>query len=860
MGPDIAILISIVAGVLVVASLLQPLASRLRLPSSVLLAGLGIALGWLATTDLIFRFLPIGQMEPAADLVVQIRAMPLTADAILYIFLPALLFHTAITIDVRRMLDDLGPILILAVVAVGVCTLFVGFALSAVTAEPLLVCLLVGAIVATTDPAAVIGIFRDVGAPRRLSVLVEGESLLNDAAAIALTTLFLAALTQGATLSAGAVVFDFLGLFLGGALFGWALAVAMLRLMVPLRGLPLAEISVTVGLAYLSFVLSERLFGVSGVVATVVAGLVTASSGRTLIGPATWAGLQTVWNQVGYWAATLVFVLAATLIPRFLEAATWSDILAVIAIAVAALAARAAVLWGLLKPLARITGQPINRPQRLVMLWGGLRGAITLALALAVTENPALPDFVRSFVAIGATGYVLFTLLVQATTLRPLMKLLNLDTLSPLDRALRARVIGLALDEVEERLAAIAGTHRLERSRADRLIAETHEKFETLREETLPTLPLNREEQVRLGLTALAVREEELYLAQYAAGTVSRRTLPFLRAKAGRLFDAAKTGGRTAYFEKAEDSLRFRARFRLGLWLHRRFGWTDLLARALTDRFETVLVTRIVLESLTAYVTEKLSPVLGDGVGAALREALSVRLVSCEEALDAMRLQYPDYAEAQERRFLRNAALRLEEGRIRQLAEEGVISQDVMRQLVADMRLLLLEGEPGRTGIDLGLGTEEMISRLELFRGLPDSELAELARVLRPVLAVPGETLIQAGERGNEMYFIAAGVVEVLVKGRRIRLGPGQFFGELALLRGRRRTATVRAMDYCRLLRLQGRDFRDFLRSHPEVRDHIRREAMERAEDRAVTPPPPTLPPSPTRRTLRAPRRFVRRG
>ncbi len=122
----------------------------------------------------------------------------------------------------RGLLRDVTPILLLAVVAVVVATGAIGWSLAAVAPQGLLVCLLLGAIVATTDPSAVVGIFRDVGAPGRLIRLVEGESLLNDAAAIALA----GALTAALTSARGAPV-DWLGAlgtfghsFLGGAILG----------------------------------------------------------------------------------------------------------------------------------------------------------------------------------------------------------------------------------------------------------------------------------------------------------------------------------------------------------------------------------------------------------------------------------------------------------------------------------------------------------------------------------------------------------------------------------------------------------------------------------------------------------------
>lgn len=835
MNADIAFLIFVAASLLVAAALAQPLAERLRLPVSVLLAGIGIVIGILSGTDVLFRFLPVDQMEPAADLVTQMAAIPLTADVILYLFLPVLLFQTAITVDVRRMFDDLAPILLMAVGAVVVCTGVVGWSLSWVSGEPLLVCLLVGAIVATTDPVAVVSIFRDLGAPRRLSVLVEGESLLNDAAAIALTTLFLAALTEGASIHLGGLVGDFFILFIGGAVVGWAIARLTLRLMTVLRGYPLAEITLTVALAYVSFIVAERFFGVSGVVATVVAGLVTASTGRTLVTPSTWPGLETVWTQLGYWASTLVFIIAATFVPRFLATATWFDVLGVLAIVVAALVARAVVLWGLIPPLVALgMAEPLRRSHRVVMLWGGLRGAVTLALALAVTENPDLPEFFRSFVAISATGFVLVTLLGNATTLRPLIRLLKLDALTPLDLALRNRVIGIALEEIEDRLGSIAARHRLNPRQVDRLVDETRYELECLRSvASADELPLSAEEQLRLGLTALSVREEELYLHHYGQGTISRRVLPFLRAKAGRLFDAGRSGGRDGYLSKAQDSLRFRARFQAGQWAHRSLGISALLARSLSERFETVLVTRIVLEELNSYVIAKLGPLLGGHVSGQLREVVAVRLASCEQALSAMRLQYPDYADAQERGFLRHVAVRLEEERTRQLAEEAVIGKEAMRDLLKQLKTAL-GGREERNSLDLGLSSEQMVRRVDLFRDFPEDRIRGLAKLLQPVLAVPGEVLIREGERGNEMYFIATGAVEVLVKQHHLRLGTGEFFGELALLRNRRRTATVTAIDYCRLLRLRGRDFRQFLRQNPEARDQLRAVAEQRAQERRL--------------------------
>ena len=105
--------------------------------------------------------------------------------------------------------------------------------------------------------------------------------------------------------------------------------------------------------------------------------------------------------------------------------------------------------------------QPISTAYKLAITWGGLRGALTLVLALSVTENAALPDEVRRFVAVLATGLVLFTLLVNGTTLRGVIRLLRLDVLSPIDRLLRDRVLEVSYAETSELIRKTANEHDL---------------------------------------------------------------------------------------------------------------------------------------------------------------------------------------------------------------------------------------------------------------------------------------------------------------------------------------------------------------------------------------------------------------
>ena len=820
--PDIAVTLLIVAVLLVAVSVLQPLAERLALPHTVLIATLGVALGVLST------FVGyVDHLGPIGDLVGGLAGLEFDARAFLYLFLPVLLFQAGLTIDVRRMMDDVGPILLLAVVAVLVCTGLVGLALWATSGQTILVCLLVGAIIATTDPAAVVGIFRDVGAPRRLSILVEGESLLNDAAAIALFIVLIGAMMAPEPPGLLTGVWLFVVGFLGGVLAGAVFARLAVFVLAPLRNRPLAETTVTVGLAYAAFVVADVYLGVSGVVSVVAAALVMASSGRARVNRRSWESLITVWDQLGYWASSMIFIFGAMLVPELLGVVGWWDLLLILVIVVAAVVARAGVLYVLLPALtAAGISERVSSAYKGVILWGGLRGAVTLALALAVTQLNELSPEVRRFVAVLSTGFVLFTLLVQATTLRVLIRWLGLDQLTPADRVLRDRAVALALDTVADKIDVIGRDYHLEALADDVSTSYRARQAETAAE---VVLPLSVSDQISIGLVALAAREEELYREHYADQTISRRTVTSLLAKAGRLRDGAKIKGAEGYMQAARDSLQFRINFRVAQWGQRWFGWGRPLAGHLADRFEMLGISRMVIEELLQFVRMRLGRVLTSGARSELKEVLQQRLDGCDQALDALRLQYPDYERQLGERLMRRAGLRLEEDEYRLLRDEAVISHEVYN----DLRRHISQqwrNVARRPRLDLGLATDELVKRFPMFSELADDSLRELTSAVSARFAYPGQQLVTTGERGDAMFFISTGAVEVRRRGAVHRLGSGDFFGEMALLTGRRRSATVVALAYCQLLVLQGRDFRRFVKTHPELRRRIREVADQRSK------------------------------
>lgn len=631
--PSVLIIVAVLLGV---TGLVQPLAQRLRLSHTVLLAAVGVLIGagsaFLLATPLTNAF------DVPAELILD---FPATSQVFLFVFLPALLFQASLTLDVRRVAEDAAPILLLAMVAVVVTTGVVGLALEPLASVPLSVCLMLGAIVATTDPAAVVAIFRDIGAPARLTRLLEGESLLNDATAIAIFAVLLGYVTAAREPDAGAVLAGFARSFGGGLLAGFVAARIVAALLPLVRDIRSAQMTLTLALPYVTFVLCERYLGVSGVIACVTAGLVSGAMARSRIPPERWRFLQDVWQQLAFWASSLVFILAAILVPRLLTGVGWHEVGLVGVVVLASLIARAFVLFLLLPVLSGLKmAQAVSAPYKLVILWGGLRGAVTLALALSVTENRAIAPEVQRFIAVLATGYVLFTLLVNGTTLHPLIRKLGLDRLGPRDLALRHRVLAISLLSVRDAVIRIADAYHLPGTVAAEAAGPYGERIASAGTGADEDAITDRD-RLNIGLVALAGRERDALLDHLHRNTASPHVLEAMLQHCDWIVEATRRGGRSEYNRAARRRLRFDRSFALATAIHRHLRIERVLANRLADRFETLLVSRMVLEDLQRFSTEKLGPVLGERLAGILGDVLEQRVEATNRALDALQLQVP---------------------------------------------------------------------------------------------------------------------------------------------------------------------------------------------------------------------------
>lgn len=811
---SLAIVLAALALLVVFIALVEAMASRLALPQSVMLAGLGIVLG----------LVPVyGENVAAlAPLAALFGELPLSAEAIAVLLLPPLLFDAALRIDTRRMLDDAAPIFLLAVVAVCVTTFAVGLALAPLGLAPLVVCLLLGAMVSTTDPLAVLSIFRDVGAPARLVRIVEGESLLNDAAAIALFTILVGAVAAGGGVSLVDGIMVFLATGFGGLAVGAAAGFAAAFFIALTRHHPAALTSVTVALPYLAYVVCEEWLGISGAMAVVAAGLVTAGRAQSGRAPASWRFVKGIWDQLSFWSNSLVFVLAAFLVPALLSRFDAGIAIASVVLVLAVFAARALVLWGFLPLLQRAAlAQRIDDRAKTLLWWGGLRGALTLVLALSVTENDAIGAETKEFVAVLATAFTLFTIFVNGLTLRPLTRLLGLHQLSPFDRSLSEGARALATDTARRRMEEAARLYGI----SPEVTARAAAGYADLAPDD-GAVPVSARARLNLALVVLAQAERTALSRHGERGVISSRVAETLNREAQRMREAARASGRRGYMEAAGRILGFSATFRAALLVQRWTGLRGPLSAALADRFERLLVRRLVLAELKPFCAERIAPVLGQPVAAVCQRILERRSARLEAALGALALQYPHYADALEQRFLERVALEEERRQYRMLREEGLIGAEVSSAL--DTALTRADRRLTRAlRLDLSVDKRALVASQPMFANLPGEALREIAGMLRTRFVVPGERIITRGERGDTVFFIASGAVEVDTGTDLIRLGNGTCVGELAAFSGGVRSAHVTMLGYGELLVLHGRAFRRLLARNEGLRQQI--EALVKA-------------------------------
>lgn len=341
---------------------------------------------------------------------------------VFYVFIPVLVFDSAFKISKSQLWADLFPILFLAIVGMLMtCALTaVGlyYGIGHASGFPWIAAFITGAILAATDPVAVVDKLKELRAPDRLNILLEGESLFNDASAIVLFALFLSVATATSKVdSVNDVLWWFTVVFIGGAVTGAVIGLIAGWLDQFLKSNVMSGM-LTLVVAYGSFVVAEQLH-VSGVMSTLMAALAMSVLVHNKKSCASSADNAHLWSMLQHVANTMVFLIVGVVITLNMFEQRWLAMLIAIG---AVIIARAISVYGGLSLIGIFQKQPVNAQYQTVIVWGGLRGAVTLALALSL---PTTLDYWWTIQSI-AFGVVIFTLFVQAPSMRLLTNRLGI--------------------------------------------------------------------------------------------------------------------------------------------------------------------------------------------------------------------------------------------------------------------------------------------------------------------------------------------------------------------------------------------------------------------------------------------------
>ena len=355
---------------------------------------------------------------------VDIRLARLSSELILEIFLPPLLFEAAWNTRWRSLKNSLIPVSLFAVVGVVISVVGVAFPFSYFIDMPLPIALLVGACMSSTDPISVVALLRELGASKRLTILIEGESLFNDGVAV-VAFLLLVNIPLGigefdiSTIVTRLITFVGIGFSVGG-LIGFGISYLTQRF-----DLPLVEQSLTLVSAYGTYLITEELGG-SGVIGVVTVGIILGNFGSRIgMNPRTRLLVSQFWEFLAFFVNSIVFLLIGDQI----NFASLKSNFGLIIIAIAAvLATRAIAIFGLGNMSNLVSKTKTNLKEQTVLWWGGLRGSVSIALALSVPE--VLSN--RQEIIDTVFGVVLFSLLVQGLSMKWLLSTLDLVGDQPL--------------------------------------------------------------------------------------------------------------------------------------------------------------------------------------------------------------------------------------------------------------------------------------------------------------------------------------------------------------------------------------------------------------------------------------------
>lgn len=397
-----------------IATIVSFLLKKTKIPYTVFLLVTGLGVGYASIHFESLEFLRHFQLSP---------------DLVFYIFLPTLIFESAYHMHFKPFMRNLTSIITLSTVGVLMSMVIIGFAVNYFVGFPIEFALLFGIIISATDPISVLALFKKVGAPKRLAFIIEGESLFNDGTALVIFGILLQLVRSHAQFAGNELVSvfnEFLLTVLGGCLIGTILGFAFSKVLDYVKNSKEIEFSITLILAHFTFIVAEYFFGVSGILATVMAGIMLGNYGAHKISPQVKEIITEFWDYAAFLANSFIFLMVGILIYHTPQQVM--PLLSKIGIVILiTLVSRVIMVYTLVPLINLITPRnkiPLSWAH--VIQWSGLRGALAITLVLTLPKDLAFYEEILIFTA----AVVLFTNTINGLTIETLLQKLKLKSLS----------------------------------------------------------------------------------------------------------------------------------------------------------------------------------------------------------------------------------------------------------------------------------------------------------------------------------------------------------------------------------------------------------------------------------------------
>ncbi|XP_019460039.1 PREDICTED: sodium/hydrogen exchanger 8 isoform X2 [Lupinus angustifolius] len=361
-------------------------------------------------------------------------------DLLLAVFLPALLFESSFSMEIHQIKRCVAQMILLAGPGVAVSTVCLGFVLKFTFPYnwSWKTSLLLGGLLSATDPVAVVALLKELGASKKLSTIIEGESLMNDGTAIVVYTLFYR-MVLGETFNWIAIIKFLAQVSLGAVGIGVAFGIASVLWLGFIFNDTVIEISLTLAVSYIAYFTAQEGAAVSGVLTVMSLGMFYSAFARTAFKGESQQSLHHFWEMIAYFANTLIFILSGVVIAEsilgggnhiFSDGKSWVHLLLLYAY----VQVSRCIVVGALFPFLRYFGYGLEWKEAIILIWSGLRGAVALSLSLSVKSSSGrsaelTPETGTLFVFFTG-GIVFLTLIVNGSTTQFVLRFLGMDKLS----------------------------------------------------------------------------------------------------------------------------------------------------------------------------------------------------------------------------------------------------------------------------------------------------------------------------------------------------------------------------------------------------------------------------------------------